>query len=99
MNTAFTVSMIKEESRIQAQVRTAAWDTQLHRGLHRGNVERGIMYVFVTSRVTNHHDKGHFRKSQTLSYALSACKVAGFRGMGPELWEIFTLILSLTCFF
>jgi len=48
------------------------------------------LYVFVTSSITNHHDEGHFRKLQSLSYAISMCKVAGFGGMGMEFREIFT---------
>lgn len=45
---------------------------------------------FVTLRIASHHDKGHFRKLQTLSYAFSMCKIAGFGGMGTEFREIFT---------
>lgn len=47
--------------------------------------------IFSTiSKVTNHHEEGHSRKLQALSYAFSVFKVAGFGGMGMEFREVFT---------
>lgn len=51
----------------------------------------GLHMFFVTPGVTDHHDEGHVRKLQTLFYGFSRCKVAGFRGMGMELRELFIL--------
>lgn len=51
----------------------------------------GLPMFFVTTRVTDHHDEGHFRKLQTLFYGFSMGKFVGFRGMGMELREIFIL--------
>ena len=59
----------------------------------------GFLFIFVTSRVTNHHDEGPFRQLQTLSFVFSMCKVASFGSVGIEFREIFTLIFSLEHFF
>ena len=53
---------------------------------------------FVTSRVTNHHEEGHFRKLETLSYAFSMHKVVGFGGM-RELRGFLFLFFCLQYFF
>lgn len=79
---SFTISMRKGGSCIQAQVRTAAWDTQLHRVLCRGNAERGIMYAFVTSRVTNHRDEGQFRNHRLYLMLLVRARLRA-----SEVWD------------
>lgn len=81
-------------------MKTAAYDTQSSQRIECSGEEcsgkRTRLYIFFvvllfTSRVINHHDKGHFRKLQTLLYAFSMCKIVSFRGMGTEFREFFTL--------
>ena len=49
---------------------------------------------FVKSRVTNHHDEGHFRKLETLSYAFSMHKVVGFGGMRELRGFLFLFLIT-----
>ena len=82
-------------------MKTAAQDTQSsqRRECSREGMFNTVLYVFfVISRVTNHHDKGHSRKLQTVSYAFDMCPVAGAGDMGMEFRKILILIFSLNFF-
>lgn len=48
----------------------------------------------VASRMTNHHGDGHPVKLQTLSYASSVCRAAGFGGMGWEEGDLHSYLES-----
>lgn len=54
--------------------------------------------VFVTSRVTSHHDTEHLENDRR-SYPSSVCEDSGFGGMGRELGETFPVPFSLKCCF
>lgn len=71
------------KERVLFEPKTGAWFTQSSRREYsrEGMFDTGL-YMFFTSRITNHHDIRHSRKLQTLSCAFRLCKVESFRGRG-----------------